>query len=125
MRKPIPPEGATHYCTPFYYRVKNRKVYVYRGAGWVISLHSVSSLNAEPDLKRCRGQKSQNGGVEAMTTEYKCTALTAEGQSLELLTCGAVLASQAVADFRHYVESEGHEWETLEMLSLERLKIFE
>lgn len=54
----VTPAGATHYCEPFYYRIKGRKVEVYGENGWGPSLHSVSSLRSEPDFKPVKSGKA-------------------------------------------------------------------
>lgn len=57
-------------------------------------------------------------------TEFQCSCHI-EGKTYNLLTVGCVLTSQALNQFRGYVESEGGEFELADGLIIDKLEVEE
>ena len=55
-------------------------------------------------------------------TEFQCSCHI-EGESYSLLTVGCVITSQALTQFRGYVESEGGEFELAEGLIIDKVEV--
>lgn len=55
-------------------------------------------------------------------TEYMCSCHI-KNKSYSLETCAAVTISQAVAQFRGYVEANGGEWEMAEGVVFDRIEL--
>lgn len=48
------PAGATHWCAPYYYQIKDGVVFKHEGGAWCLSLHDVKTLTSEPDCQKVK-----------------------------------------------------------------------